>query len=79
MKPLARFNRVIDGSVSDKFNELKSASQTPVCLFLTRKVCQEFNTEMLQMLASQVHKLVCTNQIDQTRQHGSGQKKRPIS
>ena len=58
--------RVIDTSVTDKFNELSQGSQTPVCLFPTRKACQEFNNEMLQMLASKVHELVCTDQIDQT-------------
>ena len=47
--------RVIDGSVTDKFNELSQGSQTPVCFFPTRKACQEFNNEMLQMLASKVH------------------------
>ena len=58
--------RVIHGSASDKFNELCSAGQTPVCLFPTRKACQEFNVEMLQALASKVHELSCTDQIDQT-------------
>ena len=55
--------RVIDGSVTDKFSELSKGSQTPVC---TLKACQEFNNEMLQMLASKFHELVCTDQIDQT-------------
>ena len=31
--------RVIDGSVADKFNELSQGIQTPVCLFPTRKAC----------------------------------------
>ena len=58
--------RVIEGSVTDKFNELSQGSQTPVCLFPTRKACQELNNEMIQMLASKVHELVCTDQSDQT-------------
>ena len=59
--------RVIDGLVTDKFNELSQSSQTPVCLFPTRKACQEFNNEMLLMLTSNVHKLVCTDETSSTR------------
>ena len=58
--------RVIDGSVTDKFNELSQSSQTPVCLFPTRKACQEYSNEMLQMLASEVHELVCTDRTSST-------------
>ena len=39
--------RVIQVSVSDKFTELQKTGQTPVCLFPTRKACNELNTEML--------------------------------
>ena len=49
--------------MTDKFNELSQGIQKPVCLF-PRKACQEFNNEMLLMLASKVHELVCTDQID---------------
>ena len=35
--------RVIQVSVSDKFSELQESGQTPVCLFLTRKACDDFN------------------------------------
>ena len=38
----------------------------PVCLFPTRKACKEFNHEMLQELASEVHEIMCTDEIDQT-------------
>ena len=54
--------RVIDGSVTGKFNELSQSSETPVCLFPTRKAYQKFNNEMLLMLASNIYELVCTDQ-----------------
>ena len=58
--------RVVQVSVSDKFNELSQSGQSPVCLFPTRKACKEFNHEMLQELASEVHEIMCTDEIDQT-------------
>ena len=58
--------RVIQVSVADKFNELSHSGHSPVCLFPTRKACKEFNSEMLQELASEVHEIVCTDGIDQT-------------
>ena len=50
--------RVIQVSVSDKFCELQESDQTPVCLFPTRKACDDLNTE--------VHELVCTDEVDET-------------
>ena len=58
--------RIITNSISEKFTELQVASKTPVCLFPKRKACDQFNTEMLQSLTSKVHKLVCTDEIDET-------------
>ena len=58
--------RVIQVSVADKLNELSQSGHSPVCLFPTRKACKEFNSEMLQELASEVHEIVCTDGIDQT-------------
>ena len=57
---------VVQVSVSDKFNELSQSDQSPVCLFPTRNACKEFNHEMLQELASKVHEIMCTDEIDQT-------------
>ena len=56
--------RVIQVSASDKFNELKESGQTPVCLFPTRKACDDLNNEMLTCLTSEVHELVCTDEVD---------------
>ena len=58
--------RVIQDSVSDKFTELQKSGQTPVCLFPTRKACDELNTEMLGHLSSAVRELACTDEVDET-------------
>ncbi len=58
--------RVIQVSALEKFSELQESGQTPVCLFLTRKACNEFNTEMLSQLTSEVHVLACTDEVDET-------------
>ena len=46
--------RVIQVFASDKLNELKESGQTPVCLFPTRKACDDLNNEMLAHLTSKV-------------------------
>ena len=58
--------RVIQGSVADKFVELQLSKQSPVCLFPRRKACDHFNSEMLSRLSSQVHQLLCTDEVDET-------------
>ena len=58
--------RVIQGSVADKFIELQLSKQSPVCLFPRRKACDHFNSEMLSRLSSQVHQLLCTDEVDGT-------------
>ena len=58
--------RVIQGSVADKFIELQLSKQSPVCLFPRRKACDHFNSEMLSRLSSQVHQLLCTDEVDET-------------
>ena len=58
--------RVIDVPVADKFHELQKSGHTPVCLFPTRKACNEFNAQMLSYLPSEVHKLACTDEVDET-------------
>ena len=37
-----------------------------VCLFPTRKACHDFNMELLNSLTSKIHKLVCTDEVDET-------------
>ena len=62
----ALHERVIDVSVSEKFLELQQLGQTPVCLFPTRKACDDLNNEMLTLVKSSVHELICKDEVDQT-------------
>ena len=57
--------RVIDVPVVDKYVELNKVGSSPVCLFPTRKACREFN-KMLSALDTEVHKIVCIDEIDET-------------
>ena len=54
--------RVIQGSITDKFEELCRVGQTPLCLFPTK----HFNKEMLPKFGSELHELVCVDEVDQT-------------
>ena len=58
--------RVIDVPVADKFHGLQKSGHTLVCLFPTRKACNEFNAQMLSYLPSEVHELACTDEVDET-------------
>ena len=59
--------RVITCSVQEKFNELQSSGQSPVCLFPTRKACEQFNVEMLNSLNTKVHEIDCIDEVDETQ------------
>ena len=37
-----------------------------MCLFPTRKACDDLNNEMVTRLTSEVHELVCTDEVDET-------------
>jgi len=58
--------RVIQVSISDKFHELQESGQTPVCLLSTRKACCDINNEMLAQLTSEVHEVLCIDEVDKT-------------
>ena len=58
--------RVISRTVVETFKELCKQNYSPVCLFPTRKVCSDFNAEMLNTLDSAIHKLACIDEIDET-------------
>ena len=58
--------RVIQVPEAEKFNELQQLGQAPVCLFPTREMCKQFNSEMLHHVSSEVHEIVCTDEVDQT-------------
>ena len=51
---------------SQKIDELQESGQTPVCLLPTRKACCDINNEMLAQLTSEVHKLLCIDEVDET-------------
>ena len=42
--------RVIQSPIAGRFKELMQSGQSPVCLFSTRKACEEFNNKMLSRL-----------------------------
>ena len=58
--------RVIEGTIDDKYKELYEAGSVPVCLFPTRKACDQFNLEMLNKLDTKIHKIPCVDEIDET-------------
>ena len=58
--------RVIDVPVVDKYAELSKSGSSPVCLFPTRKACREFNDKMLSALDTELHKITCIDEIDET-------------
>ena len=65
---------LVQGSIADKFLELREHGQPPVCLFPTRKACNDFNSEMIGRLSSEVHELPCTDEVDEHVTHVNGPK-----
>ena len=58
--------QLIDVPVVDKYIELSKSGKSPVCLFLTRKACKEFNDQMLSALDTDLHKITCVDEVDET-------------
>ena len=46
--------------------ELLASKQSPLCLFSTRKSCQEFNLEILSRLNTDTKDILCTDEVDET-------------
>ena len=59
-------SRVIDGTVVDKFVDLRKNGLSPICLFPTRKACNDFNNTMLSTLSTKLHRIACIDEIDET-------------
>ena len=59
--------RVIDVTISEKIAELQNLKMSPVCLFPTRKQCDDVNQKMLNHLETEKHVLSCTDEIDETK------------
>ena len=64
---------MISCSVAEKFKELRDRDESPVCLFPTRKACEDLNNEMLDGLGSKVVKMDAIDEVDDTasNQHWS--------
>ena len=58
--------RVIKGTISDKCEELSKSHSIPICLFPTRKACEQHNMEMLNKLDTEIHKIHSIDEIDET-------------
>jgi len=58
--------KVIEGKIVDNFKDLCEKGQSPVCLFPTRKACNDFNADMLSTLDSKMYQLKCVDEIDKT-------------
>ena len=65
--------------IQEKFSELRQLGQAPVCLFPTREMCKQFNNEMLNQLATKIHEIECTDEVDQIHRQKNGTKKLLIS
>ena len=50
----------------DKFEELMAAKQSTLCLFATRKACQDFNLEKLSRLQADTKEIPCVDEVDET-------------
>ena len=48
------YERVISVPIEEKFVELQKVGSSPVCLFPTRKLCNDFNNEMLSNLSNPI-------------------------
>ena len=59
-------DRFMPVSALDQFEALHQSGQSPVCLFPTRKSCEQFNTQMLARLESGTVKVLCSDEIDET-------------
>ena len=59
-------DRVITTPVVDKFDQLLTSKQSPLCLFPTRKACHEFNCNMLSRLQAETQEIPCTDEVNET-------------
>ena len=59
-------DRVIEVPVVDKFEALLASKQSQLCLFPTRKACEEFNSKILSRLEAEVIEVPCIDEVDET-------------
>jgi len=53
--------------VAEKFRELEEQGVVPVCLFPTRKQCNQLNEQILARLDSETCELYCLDEVDETK------------
>ena len=59
--------RVTDASISKVFGDLQRSEMNPVCLFPTRKQCDDVNADMLSRLDTEKHEIPCIDEVDETK------------
>ena len=59
--------RVIDVTISEIIAELQNLKMSPVCLYPTRKQCDDVNKKMLNHLETEKCVISCTDEIDETK------------
>ena len=57
---------VITFTAVEKFQELLGQGLSSVCLFVTRKACDQFNIDMLSKVGSEAVKIPCIDEFDET-------------
>ena len=58
--------RVMKAPVVDTFEQLLARKPSPLCLFPTRKACQEFISQMLQKLDAEIKQIPCVDEVDES-------------
>ena len=58
--------RDITTPVVDKFKKFLSMHKSPLCLFPTRKSCQEFNSKMLTKSDAEIKDIPCIDEVNET-------------
>ena len=54
------------GNIIGKFKQLSDSGNAPVCLFPTRKAYERHNLDMLNSLDTEIKKIACVDEIDET-------------
>ena len=57
---------VITCTAVEKIQELLGQGLSSVCLFVTRKACDQFNIDMLSKVGSEAVKIPCIDEFDET-------------
>ena len=58
---------ITDASISEVFGDLQCSEMNPVCLFPTRKQCDDVNADMLSRLDTEMHEIPCFDEVDESK------------